>query len=95
LFGAGTVVATSGIWTEVSGTYTATGNAGDPITVILFNTSGQGQVQFDDVCLTIGAGPCTAASDPPSGVPEPLTLSIFGAGLVGAAALRRRKAKRA
>jgi hypothetical protein len=28
-------------------------------------------------------------------VPEPVTLSIFGAGLVGAAALRRRKAKKA
>jgi PEP-CTERM motif len=28
-------------------------------------------------------------------VPEPITLSIFGAGLVGAAAMRRRKAKRA
>jgi len=29
------------------------------------------------------------------GVPEPLTLSVFGAGLAGAAALRRRKAKKA
>jgi hypothetical protein len=28
-------------------------------------------------------------------VPEPITLSIFGAGLAGAAALRRRKAKKA
>lgn len=28
-------------------------------------------------------------------VPEPLTVSLFGAGLVGAAALRRRKAKKA
>jgi hypothetical protein len=32
---------------------------------------------------------------PPSGVPEPITLSIFGAGLAGAAAMRRRKAKSA
>jgi hypothetical protein len=28
-------------------------------------------------------------------VPEPVTLSLFGAGLAGAAALRRRKAKKA
>ena len=28
-------------------------------------------------------------------VPEPLTISLFGAGLVGAAALRRRKSKKA
>jgi hypothetical protein len=31
------------------------------------------------------------AVTPPAGVPEPITLSIFGAGLVGAAAMRRRK----
>jgi hypothetical protein len=29
----------------------------------------------------------------PSGVPEPITLSVFGAGLMGAAALRRRRMK--
>jgi len=31
----------------------------------------------------------------PVGVPEPITVTLFGAGLVGAAALRRRKAKKA
>jgi hypothetical protein len=32
---------------------------------------------------------------PPSDVPEPLTLSLFGAGLAGAAAIRRRRKKAA
>jgi hypothetical protein len=32
---------------------------------------------------------------PPEGVPEPITLTVFGAGLVGAAALRRRNKKSA
>lgn len=32
---------------------------------------------------------------PPVAAPEPLTLSLFGAGLVGAAAIRRRSRKRA
>jgi hypothetical protein len=31
------------------------------------------------------------AVDPPARVPEPITLSLFGAGLAGAAAMRRRK----
>lgn len=36
-----------------------------------------------------------AYSADPVSVPEPLTLSLFGAGLAGAAAMRRRKKKRA
>ena len=44
---------------------------------------------FDDIGVDdVRFGPVTA-------VPEPLTLSIFGAGVVGAAALRRRKLKTA
>jgi hypothetical protein len=34
-------------------------------------------------------------SDADERVPEPVTLSLFGAGLLGAAATRRRKAKSA
>ena len=37
---------------------------------------------------SIGGGPT-----PTGGVPEPLTLSVFGAGIAGALAMRRRKAK--
>lgn len=36
-------------------------------------------------------GSITYNYTPPAGVPEPITLSVFGAGLAGAAALRRRK----
>ena len=32
---------------------------------------------------------------PPAGVPEPITLSIFGAGVAGAVVLRRRKKSKA
>ena len=51
---------------------------------IFAGNDGFDDIGVDDVCL----GPVTA-------VPEPLTLSIFGAGFVGAAALRRRKLKTA
>ena len=48
-------------------------------------------------CLTATGAPCTAGVSygltSPDAVPEPFTLSLFGAGVAGAAALRRRKAK--
>jgi hypothetical protein len=40
-------------------------------------------------------GVCGSNSAKGNIVPEPVTVSVFGAGLVGAAALRRRKAKKA
>ena len=45
--------------------------------------------------LTFNVDPNVNGFIPTSTVPEPLTLSLFGAGLVGAAALRRRKKKAA
>jgi hypothetical protein len=51
-------------------------------------------------CAMSGAGIATTALasgggafDSPRAVPEPITLSLFGAGLAGAVALRRRKMK--
>jgi len=41
-----------------------------------------------------GNPPNTELTDPPSEVPEPITLSLFAAGLAGAAALRRRAGKK-
>jgi hypothetical protein len=51
----------------------------DLIDEVTFTSSGN-SFEFDDI----------AANDP-APVPEPFTLSLFGAGLAGAAALRRRK----
>ena len=59
-----------------------------PLFLLAEDTSGR------DVIIGAGAGSITDP-EPPVGVPEPLTLTLFGAGLVGAAALRRRKSKKA
>lgn len=46
---------------------------------------------FTEGCDTHeGNPPITDLTDPPSEVPEPLTLSLFAVGLTGAAAMRRR-----
>lgn len=42
-----------------------------------------------DTCGGPGQPPCTGGD--PTGIPEPLTLSLFSAGLLGAALVRRRK----
>jgi hypothetical protein len=52
----------------------------DLINQVTFTSSGN-SFEFDNI----------AANDPPSRVPEPMTLSLFAAGLAGAAALRRRR----
>jgi len=52
----------------------------DLVNQVVFSSSGN-SFEFDNI----------AANDPPTEVPEPVTLSLFAAGLAGAAALRRRK----
>ena len=53
----------------------------DLINQVIFSSSGN-SFEFDNI----------AVNDPPAQVPEPLTLSLFAAGLAGMAGLRRRKA---
>ena len=50
------------------------------INQVIFTSSGN-SFEFDNI----------AVNDPPAQVPEPVTLSLFAAGLAGVAGLRRRK----
>lgn len=74
----------------------------DNVVVSDFTKTPDGAYYFAaDVCTLVNSdGACSGSTGPVAGntpgtpgtsVPEPLTLSVFGAGLAGAAALRRRK----
>ena len=52
----------------------------DLINQVIFSSSGN-SFEFDNI----------AVNDPPAPIPEPVTLSLFAAGLAGVAGLRRRK----
>ena len=76
---------------------------GDPSTNLVNNDPPGGDLPpgdpncfpFADRCgPQDGNPPNTDLTDPPSEVPEPITLSLFAAGLAGAAALRRRAGKK-
>jgi hypothetical protein len=70
------------------------GTSGDFTSV--FQTLGGGNATFDFLLVDSNGDQWAAeALGVTEGVPEPITLSLFGAGLVGAAALRRRKVKSA
>jgi hypothetical protein len=71
----------TGPWHAEFGSY-------NPLFLLAEDTAGR------DVIIGAGAGSITDP-EPPVGIPEPITLTLFGAGLVGAAALRRRKAQKA
>lgn len=70
-------------WTQFFFSFTGTGSD----TITLTGNTNPSEWYVDDVVVT---GPAAT-----TGVPEPLTLSLFGAGLVGAVTLRRRKQIRA
>jgi hypothetical protein len=59
-------------------------------TLTEFDQSGGVQLNQSEDGIFVSAQRITDVG-PPVGVPEPFTLSLFGAGLAGAAALRRRK----
>jgi len=60
--------------------YYFTFDPNDKINKVIFSSSGN-SFEFDNI----------AVNDPPIGVPEPLTLSLFASGLAGATLLRRRR----
>jgi hypothetical protein len=67
-----------------------------PVTSTNFQTSGLGgNASGNGGQTSLGFNPTAITTNFSTGaaVPEPFTLSIFGAGLVGAAAMRRRKKK--
>ena len=64
------------------------GNFGASSSVTTISSGGPNTAK---IVIAGGAGNITETVD----VPEPFTLSLFGAGLAGAAAIRRRKAKKA
>ena len=49
--------------------------------------------EFDNVAYSLNGNYCPTCGTTGTLIPEPITLSLFGAGLAGAAALRRRKKK--
>jgi hypothetical protein len=81
-----TISSNVGVWQELFVPWFSGSATTADITLLNENTAFQGNdFGLDDIALSTTA--------PVSTVPEPLTLSIFAAGLAGAAALRRRKTK--
>jgi hypothetical protein len=78
-----TITPTVGLWQELFVPWFSGASTTAEISLLNENTELQGNdFGLDDIGLSTSA---------PVTVPEPLTLSLFAAGLAGAAALRRRK----
>lgn len=70
------------VFSDLSTNGNTTGTGGNGVNILAYAQAGL------PVACPVGAV-CT--TPPPTGVPEPLSLSLFGAGIVGAALLRRRR----
>ena len=68
-------------WQSWTGSFIANPLELNPLLTVMNASAGTSIVFIDNIRVTGG----------PAGVPEPLTLALFGAGLVGAAGLRRRR----
>lgn len=79
-----TITPTVGLWQELFVPWFSGASTLAEISLLNENTVMQGNdFGLDDIALS--------TTQPVTNVPEPLTLSLFAAGLAGAAALRRRK----
>lgn len=99
--GVGTGIAYDGTNFLVSNLYNPSIGVYDGVTGLLLNTinlTGQGSFLIEDLSVDYAARNDTCQpGDPgcgePNEIPEPATLMLFGAGLAGAAMVRRRKKK--
>ncbi len=76
----------AGLFASLTGTDTATFTLFDTDPYDNFYDFTRG---VDGGLINVGTGPVVVP--PSNGVPEPMTLSLFGAGLAGAVAVRRRR----